>query len=549
MPNAFDPNYVLGERLSLLSRKKLCELASELCTQIMETVGNDSYRGGIYPENISVDDEGNVAIGEAKEENWSVSELRYLAPEVYWDGEGNTASDVYSIGLLLYSAFTDGKLPFEEEDQKSAIRRRMDGESFEAPKGAARRLGEIITRATAFKSAERYRSVYALKAVLDSYTGDMYALDEKKAGNIFQKDEGQLSDIERMMLSIAAKEKAENELEPVKSVESEELQESEDAPVNAEENAEETAAEPVEEAPEAIEAEETPAADTEAEDNAPQDDAEPEEDNDIDSDVKIVPETVAEEKPQEERQPIPILTVEENPELEPVSVQTPITPKPQYKRSGEREKRIREEARKRRRRSRLAVVFICALLILAALLLKMCTDQGSLNMGRADSSPTPELTKPTPDLSVIPTVEPAPTQVIEPTPTPEPTYEIIRADVSWEEAQRACTERGGHLAVIHNAEELNKITALAAQQDIYMLWIGCHRENGELVWENGEEVETYFWAAGEPSGYDSYDDVAEDYVMLWDIGQGWMYNDSRNDPIASYPGAYSGNVGYVCEYN
>ena len=46
---------------------------------------------------------------------------------------------------------------------------------------------------------------------------------------------------------------------------------------------------------------------------------------------------------------------------------------------------------------------------------------------------------------------------------------------------------------------------------------------------------------------DINDQVAEDYIMLWD-NNGWGYNDNRNDPIADYPEWYSGTVGFICEY-
>ena len=80
-----------------------------------------------------------------------------------------------------------------------------------------------------------------------------------------------------------------------------------------------------------------------------------------------------------------------------------------------------------------------------------------------------------------------------------------------------------------------------------MLWIGCHRVDGTLVWETDDQVNIYPWGAGEPSYMDSYDGVYEDYVMLWN-NNGWVYNDSRNDPVADYPGAYSGKIAYVCEF-
>ena len=44
-------------------------------------------------------------------------------------------------------------------------------------------------------------------------------------------------------------------------------------------------------------------------------------------------------------------------------------------------------------------------------------------------------------------------------------------------------------------------------------------------------------------------------VNLWEFeaveywyADGWVYNDSRNDPVADYPGAYSGTIGYICEF-
>ena len=129
-------------------------------------------------------------------------------------------------------------------------------------------------------------------------------------------------------------------------------------------------------------------------------------------------------------------------------------------------------------------------------------------------------------------------------------YEVFRDDVSWTEARDKCIALGGHLAVITSEEEYNEITALAQQRSVGRVWIGLHRENGQYIWETEEEVSFYPWdtAAGEPSFVDGYDNVAEDYVMLWYNNGGWYYNDSRNDPVSDYPGVYSGSIGYVCEY-
>ena len=59
----FDPAQVLGKRIVGMSQQGVCEFASKLCGCIEAQVGSQSYRGGIFPENISVDEEGNIGIG------------------------------------------------------------------------------------------------------------------------------------------------------------------------------------------------------------------------------------------------------------------------------------------------------------------------------------------------------------------------------------------------------------------------------------------------------------------------------------------------------
>ena len=127
------------------------------------------------------------------------------------------------------------------------------------------------------------------------------------------------------------------------------------------------------------------------------------------------------------------------------------------------------------------------------------------------------------------------------------TYTLYVEDVSWTAAQEKCASMGGHLVTISNQEELDKVIAMAEEQGIEKLWIGCHRENGQLIWENYETIDFYKWGKGEPSEYDSGDNVAEDYVMLWKFNGEWVYNDSRNDPVADYPAMYSGKIAYICE--
>ena len=131
----------------------------------------------------------------------------------------------------------------------------------------------------------------------------------------------------------------------------------------------------------------------------------------------------------------------------------------------------------------------------------------------------------------------------------EHSYMFFTADVSWEEARNQCLELGGHLAVVSNVEELNDIITLCGENGIRKVWLGCHREGDNLVWENNETVDFYAWGKGEPSLYDTGDMVSEDYLLLWYFNGAWVYNDSRNDPVRDYPDMYSGQIGYICEFD
>ena len=573
----FDPQQVLGDKITQFSRRELCAFGARLCAQILEDAGPGNYRGGVFPENIGLDEEGNIAIGPAKTGDWEGQEAEFIAPELFWHGQASPAADVYAVGMLLYYAASGGTLPFGEQGPEKARAIRMSGESFMAPQSAGRRLGEIIVRSTAFKTADRYKSVGEIKAMLDSCVDNPYLDGRPSSEMLFNKDEEQLSDVERLMVSIIEKGSREDEPAPAEestpeaeasapaeegtpvseepaaaeeTVPAEELaaeseaasEEEESAPVIAGETEPETAEPPVIEIPEAfLPKKETEQAETEEPAEEPEEAPEEE--------PAKAPEAAPEEKPAPEL-PVVQLREEKNPELEPVVPKRPITPAVQYGKSMERERKIAEKVRHRRRRPVVFVMMLCALLIIAAITVNAINnDKEQAQNPPAEASKTPEVVVIPPEQ--LPAEEsPAPVESeapAEPEQPKESTYQLFIEDVSWTEARDRCVEKGGHLVVISDDEELQKVIDLAKSYGVNMLWVGCHRVDGTLVWETDDQVSVYPWGAGEPSYMDSYDGVYEDYVMLWN-NNGWVYNDSRNDPVADYPGAYSGKIAYVCEF-
>lgn len=537
-----DPRPVLGAAITELGRRELCELVSAVCDSILKQVGSTGYRGGVFPDNISCAEDGTVVLGEAAGEGWQGQELSFLAPEVFWHGEGGPASDVYSLGLLLYYAMDSGRLPFAKDGEEIAHKRRMNGESFDPPKAAGRRLGEIVAKATRFQASERYRSVAELKAVLDSCASNPYLAGAPSAETVFHKSDEELSKVERMMVSILARDASAAEEKPVR----------EEAPAE-EAPAEEPAAEAlVEEVP----AEEATAEETPAEEEAPAEEKAPVVELREEKNPELAPvvlSRVAEPKkgPAAEPKDEPAFepSIDEPMEIEiPEEIMNQVTVK--FDKNVERERKLAAQVKRRRLRPVVFALVLCSLLVAVAVITRIADDREAREL-----SPLPPPTPMAPVEVTIPSeATPAP---LEPAEQPAETapveiehaYDFVTGDLSWTDAQARCRERGGHLVVVSSEEEFRRVVGLAEGAGVSYVWVGCHRLNGVLVWENDEQVEYYPWGTGEPSLRDDYDGADEDYLLLRLVNGAWVYNDSRNDPVSDYPAFYSGQIGYVCEFD
>ena len=317
----FDPDRVLGKKITQFGRQELCDFVAKLCEYIKADVGVGVYRGGIYPENISIDENGCIAVGPAKREDWTGQELEFLPPELYWNGKRTPAADVYSIGLLMYYAVTGGKLPFEGKCRDPQLRR-MGGDEFEVPKEAGRRLGEIIGKSTRFKAAERYQSMDEMRVMAESCLKNLYLNGASSAEVIFKKNDDDLTEIEKLMVDIIEKE--------------------EDTPIPAPENGESDSL--TEEA---------------LKEEKPKDEAETVEENTseaADDDFEVyIPHSESEE---------------DESDLEPVYVETDKkgASSVQYTRNAEKERDSAEKYDRRKRRPVAVILVLCAVLVIVSIL-------------------------------------------------------------------------------------------------------------------------------------------------------------------------------------
>ena len=545
--HAFDPACCLGERLQTLSRAELTALAETICRILTE---RGAYHGGIRPDNISRAGDGTVGLGapaRTDTKDWTTEELEFMAPEVFWSGALDASADVYSLGLLLYAGVMGGRLPFypddrapQPEDMAAALRRRMNGEALPLARKAGRDLAQIIARATQCKPADRYATPAELCAALEQYDAEQRR-NVPTAQEMFNKPEQELSEVERMMLSILAEEAAAPvpEAEPEIAVEPEaeaepelkfELKtEPEEAPVIEPEAELESEAKP-EEAPAAEpeeKPEEAPAAEAETSpETEPEPQAEPE--------PKPLPNKFRPEKPAVRPEVKPAPKPERKAEKPPVKKPESYRPAP-----AKPKKKAPDAQRQSHKAGVLLTVLIICAAVLAVLLLRSLGVFGT--PGAAETTPTPAPTAPVE--TAVPTETPTPT----PTPKPDPTYEVVKADVSWADAEAAAEAKGGHLVVIDSAEKWTRVAQLADESGLTYVWIGLHRtDSGELAWVKDNVDPVYNWASGEPSVHDT-NGAAEDYVLITRTNSGWYYNDCIGDPAGRYPQFYSGKIGYIIE--
>ena len=530
---SFEPEKALGKKLTEMDKQELCAFISDLCRSIVAEVGTRGRRGGIYPDNVSVSDKGDIAVGPAGKSPWQGQELQFVAPELYWNGQLSAASDVYSVGLLMYYAVNDGKLPYDGECEDPQLRRMGGGNPY-APKSAGRRLGAIIEKSIRFKPAERYQTLEELRVVVDSCLKNLYTGGVPSAEAIFKKNDDDLNDVERMMVGIIEKDE-DTAIETAEVITT-------DKPEDGVK-----VYKPVQKAPA----------------RAGQKDVISSKQADLLS--KKMKDTASPAAPKAEDDGV----------LRPVTVSPNVnrtSPAVQYKLKTDRERKIAEEVKKRRRRPLAVILVLCAVLVMVAIIMNAMlkdfekartvpdpmlqttpTEPGEDPYASAPtatpeqihfedfntSTPGPSVTM---DIGILPEIEEVP---------PEHSYQAIKDNVSWTKAAAACNRLGGHLVIINNEDEFNEVTRLADEQGLTYVWVGAHRVGGVEKWENGADLTDGFvrWARGEPTYIDRNDQVAEDYIMLWKNNGTWVYNDNRDDPYADYPYMFEGIIGYVCEFN
>ena len=164
-----------------INQRKVAEIGSQVCQALSVAHKQDIIHRDVKPQNIMVQPDGNVKVmdfGIARAKNSTMDKTasvlgtaHYISPEQAQGKDLTPASDLYSLGIVLYEAAT-GKLPFDGPDAVSVAMKQVQ----EAPALPSEikpdidpGLEAIIMKAMAKNPSERFATAMEMRYALNDF--------------------------------------------------------------------------------------------------------------------------------------------------------------------------------------------------------------------------------------------------------------------------------------------------------------------------------------------------------------------------------------------
>ena len=164
-----------------INQRKVAEIGSQVCQALSVAHKQDIIHRDVKPQNIMVQPDGNVKVmdfGIARAKNSTMDKTasvlgtaHYISPEQAQGKDLTPASDLYSLGIVMYEAAT-GKLPFDGPDAVSVAMKQVQ----EAPVLPSEikpdidpGLEAIIMKAMAKNPSERFATAMEMRYALNDF--------------------------------------------------------------------------------------------------------------------------------------------------------------------------------------------------------------------------------------------------------------------------------------------------------------------------------------------------------------------------------------------
>ena len=166
-----------------MTRRDVMKLGIDICKALELCQKVNVIHRDIKPANIFVSRMGEYKLGDFGVARMIENTMSgrtgtdtYMAPEVYYEEKYGPSADIYSLGIVLYRLLNFNRAPFlpayphtvTYRDNAEAFRRRINGEELPDPAQADGRLVEIVLKACAYRTADRYSSPVAMRKDLEA---------------------------------------------------------------------------------------------------------------------------------------------------------------------------------------------------------------------------------------------------------------------------------------------------------------------------------------------------------------------------------------------
>lgn len=171
------PSYI---RQHALTPNDILKISMDVCGALEVCHEQKIIHRDIKPDNIFISSNGDYKLGDfgvARTIEKTISGLSkkgtytYMAPEVYKGEAYGSNVDLYSLGIVMYKLLNNNREPFlpphpqliKYNDKNNALIRRMSGEQIVSPANADSPLADVILKACAFRSVDRYQTPTQMK--------------------------------------------------------------------------------------------------------------------------------------------------------------------------------------------------------------------------------------------------------------------------------------------------------------------------------------------------------------------------------------------------
>lgn len=180
-----------------MTEKEIVQMARDICNALVYCQQKQIIHRDIKPENIFINELGEYKLGDfgvarsldKTKGGLSVkATIGYMAPEVYLGKPYGVSVDTYSVGLMMYRMLNGNRMPFfppapqpiTYQDKENAMVRRMQGDAFPRPLYGSELLKDVILKACAYNSSDRYRTAWEMLDALNRCGQQSYTQQAEK---------------------------------------------------------------------------------------------------------------------------------------------------------------------------------------------------------------------------------------------------------------------------------------------------------------------------------------------------------------------------------